>query len=59
MWGIYKILDVVIGPLGDGGNIIRDLEGNLDIGNIVALSFLIFFVIVLSVLIIRKIRRGI
>jgi hypothetical protein len=60
MWNIYKILDVVMGPVDDGSNIFfRDVEGNLDFGNIVAFSFLILFFIVVTVLIIRKIRKGI
>lgn len=54
-----RLLDIVYVPIVDKSNLIKDNEGNLDIGNILSLTFLMIFLIVLSVLIIRKIRRGI
>lgn len=57
-----KLLDVVYypdSPLGPTNNIILDNEGDIDTISILILSSLVIGVIVLSVLLIRKIRRRI
>ena len=58
---IMKLLDVVSypdQPFGPGNYIIFDNDGKLDWMNLLGLTILIIFVVVLSVLIIRRIRRG-